>query len=342
LGLTTLLAVSATASCELYDSPPRPSIQGLVEGVLPDRSQPIVIRFSEPIARESLVARIVKLETDEEGNLLNDPENELFTYDPVNAANQGGEGVFADGDRTFVITMIKPLPIGSALAFVMAPGLSDLEGNKQENELVLPFTYKLSCEDAAGTEGFPSGTYFFLADVEKPIMVQVQLWGKIIVDPATGTFKGQFTNADRDPDPNRCSPPCASSEACRLLPAEECVIPSMKAATEDEYSDFIVNATPPTGYSFRVDGCLSASEEGIAFVNLPADVVIQQPEVTIKGITLTASFSETDGSFRGTGGVRADDVLIGISPSGPAVGTVLARLVPEGDPRLPADLPGPE
>ena len=340
----SVLAVSSIASavsfggCEIYDSPPRPSLDGLVDGVLPDRTAPVVLRFSEPIDRETFTGRIVLYETDEEGNLLPDTE-EFFAYEPA-TANLFGQAAFSDDDRTITITVGKPMPIGSNIALVIDANLTNKDGTKHNVPLILLFTFRLSCDDAGGTDAFPSGTYFFLANVANPLPVQVQLWGQIIVDPATGKFIGQFTNADRNPDPGRCSPPCDASEACRLLPAEDCVLPSLEAATEDEFSDFVANVPPPTGYSFRVEGCLSESESGVAFVNLPADVVIQQPAVTIEGIQLTASFRDEDGRFRGTGGVTADGVIIGTTPSGPATGSVLARLVPPD--QVPPGIPGPE
>ncbi len=275
-------ASAAVSGCELYDSPPRPSLEGLVDGVLPDRNAPIVLRFSEPIDKSTFTARVVAYETDAEGNLLDGVE-EFFAYQPA-TGNLYGDTAFQDKDKTVIITPGAALPIGATLALVIDAGLSDLDGRKHNNPLVLLFTFRLSCDDAGGTSAFPDGTYFFLANVTEPLPVQVQLWGQIIVDPATGKFVGQFTNADRNPDPSRCSPPCDSTEACRLLPAQACVIPSLEAASEDEFSDFIANVPPPTGYSFRVEGCLAESPTGVAFVNLPADVVIQQPEVTIEGI----------------------------------------------------------
>ncbi len=338
LGIVSSLVGVTTVGCETYDSPPRPSIDGLVDGVLPDRTAPILLRFSESIAPDTLIARVIQYETDAEGNILPEAE-EFFAYDKANA-NLFGDGVLSDEDRVFTITPGKPLPIGATLALVLEPGLKDLEGNPQEQQQVLLFTYRLSCDDSGGTDKFPSGVYYFLANVEEPLPTQVQLWGNIIVDPASGKFLGQFTNADRNPDPTRCSPACDASEACRLLPAEDCVVPSLEAVTEDEYSDFIVNATPPTGYSFRVEGCLAENGESVAFVNLPADVVIQQPDVTIRGIQLTASFSQSGDSYRGTGGVTADEVLIGGQASGAAKGNVLARLVPPEE--IPANLPAPE
>lgn len=340
LALAGGVASTFFAGCETYDSPPRPSIDGLVDGVLPDRTAPVVLRFSEPVDKSTFTARIVTYETDEEGNIQPvDPENEFFSYDPA-TGNNFGTIEFLDDDRVMQIVVGKPMPIGATLALVVDEGLADRDGNAHKNPLILLFTFRLSCEDAGGTEAFPSGTYFFLANVAEPLPVQVQLWGQIIVDPATGKFVGQFTNADRNLDPNRCSPPCSSTEACRLLPSEDCVLPSLEAVTEDEYPDFIANVPPPTGYSFRVEGCLSESSDGVAFVNLPADVVIQQPAVTIEGIQLTASFKDQNGSFRGTGGVTADGVIIGTTASGAAKGSVLARLVPPED--VPPGIPGPE
>lgn len=339
--------VATVAGCETYDSPPRPSIEGLEDGVLTDPGAPIDVVFSEPINPDTLRIQIIKLQTDIEGNLYDEDASDetqiqaFFGYDPVTANNFGGTLEFLDGNKRVRLNLANKLPIGPSLAVLIEPELADVDGNTWDVRQRLSFGYSLECdENSGGTDKFPSGGYFFLANVSKPIDVQIQLWGLIDVDPTTGKFHGQFTNADRNPDPGRCDPACDASQACRLLPTEVCVTPSEKAGTEDEFSDFVPNDVLPAGYSFTVDGCVVDTGDGVAFVNLPADVDIQQPDVYVQGIQLISSFKEeADGVFRGTGSVTAETVFIGITESGAAEGTLVARRV--ADEELPPDIPPP-
>ncbi len=336
-----------TPGCETYDSPPRPVIEGVVDGVLGDPQLPVVVRFSEPIAPDTLRIQLIKLETDLEGRLFDEDDdpntvvNALFSFDPVTANNFGGVGELIDDNSAYRITLDLPPPVGPSLAVVIEAGLTDVDGNDWAVRQVLPFGYALSCDGSSGgTDKFPSGAYFFVVDVEKPIQVQIQLWAQIEVDAATGKFVGQFTNADRNPDGSRCDPPCADTEACRLLPAEECVLPSTKAGNADEFSDFVPNDVLPVGYSFFAEGCVIENGEEVVFVNLPADVDIQQPDVLVQGIQLTSSFGDDGtGVFMGTGAVTADTVFIGTSDSGGATGTLVARLVDAAE--APPGIPGP-
>ena len=83
-------------ACETYDSPPRPELEGIVDGVLPNREAPIVIVFSEPIVPETLKVQIMELEVDVEGNLYDEDADEstlpntFLGYDPVTLNNFGG------------------------------------------------------------------------------------------------------------------------------------------------------------------------------------------------------------------------------------------------------------
>jgi hypothetical protein len=349
--LVCLPAFAAVASfgCETYDSPPRTEIVGLSDkGVLADPTKSIVLQFSEPVQPKTLKLKVVPLVTDLEGRLGDEdddeatPLGEFFAYDGTqpDADIERGTAFLSTDGRSIEITLQETLPVGPSLAVLVEPGLSDAEGNATEVRQRLLFGYEFSCDDAGATDAFPSGVYFILLDVETPIATQVQLWADIDVDPGTGAFIGQFTNADRNPDPGRCSPACDASSACRLLPAQECVVPSTKAGTEDEYPDFVPNVTPPTGYSFAVQGCVAADGDRVRFANLAADVDIQLPDIFIKGIEIVASFgTDAEGVFRGTGAGTAEQVFLGITPSGAARGTVVARFVPEDE--VPPDVPPP-
>src|SRR6185369_1006475 len=105
--------------------------------------------------------------------------------------------------------------------------------------------------------------------------------------------------ADRDQDPERCKPfglSCKDTEACRTLPMPACVAPSEKAASTDEYPDYVTNYTPPKGFSFDVKGCVDGkSGDKTIFVNDPIDVVVQSPPVTLTQTVLTASFGKDAG-----------------------------------------------
>ncbi len=345
LSIGLVLAALIATGCETYDSPPRPSIVGLTEGVLADPGAPIVIQFSEPIVADTLKIAIVRLVTDQEGNLLDEDDDdatvleEYFHYDPTTANIFGGTGTLSD-DRTQFVIEGATLPIGTSLAVLIEPGLSDDAGRTWAGRQRLVFGYGVACDAISmGTDKFPSGTYFFLANVTEPIDTQIQLFARIYVDPDTGKFHGQFTNADRNSDPGRCDPACDETQACRLLPSEACVTPSEKAGAADEYPDFLPNDVLPTGYSFTVDGCVVDSGDSVAFVNLPADVVIQQPAVTVQGIQLTSSFRQEGDAFIGTGSVTAAQVLIGTTESGKAVGTMVAARIP--DELVPPGVPEP-
>ncbi len=348
--IAAVLAFAGTGStflaCEVYDSPPRPEIHGLVEGALADPADPILIVFSEPVVTDTVRVQVVKLVTDAEGNLGDedeDPDTQLqsfFANDPKTANTFGGSVKWSDDRTTLRIDLTDRLPIGPSLAVILEPGLSDDEGRQQQNRERLVFSYRLDCESSGGATTFPSGTYFLIANVTKPIETQIQLFGVIDVNAETGQFNGQFTNADRIRDPNRCSPACADTEACRLIPSEACVPPSEKVASEDEFPDFEPNPTPPVGYTFAVGGCVVDQGDAHTFINLPADVDIQQPDVFVAGIQLTASFiDDGTGNLRATGSVTAERVDIGTTPSGQAEGTVLGRLIPPD--QVPDDVPQP-
>src|SRR5690606_905405 len=110
----------------------------------------------------------------------------------------------------------------------------------------------------------PSAVYYMLADVEKPLQTQLQLFIDMRVDPATGDWAARFTNGDRDPAVD-CTPyglSCDDTEVCRTLPEPDCVEPSLKAASVDEYVDFYPNYTPPIGYSFAGVGCAADVDDG--------------------------------------------------------------------------------
>lgn len=340
-----LLSSVLTAGCDVYDAPPTPTIVGAEDGVLEDPKAPLLVSFAEPVDPATINVKVIRLVTDVEGNLGDEDAdpltdlNVLFSTDQI--GDVGGTKELLENNSQLLITPNAPLPIGAKLAVLVEAGLTDLAGNttKTRKRLTFGYSFKLDCN--APSAVFQSGYYFLLADIKQPLKVQVQLWGYFDIDPMTGAVHGQCTNADRIKDPNRCPMPCKSSEACRLLPAPACVAPSEKAGTVDEYSDYVPNQIPPTGYTFAIDGCVQDQPDGSAvFVTAPTEVIVQQPAVTLRNITLGASLiKDAMGVVRGGGSLAADEVLIGINPSGKGEGSLDMRFVSADE--APKDIPMP-
>ncbi|MBK8251600.1 MAG: hypothetical protein IPK82_02900 [Polyangiaceae bacterium] len=333
------------SGCALYDPPPNPQIKGLTDGILPS-SQPLEIVFSEPVDPNTLRVLVVPYVVDAEGYLGDedsDPTtslNPLFTHDP-GAGDTGGTGMLNADGTGFLITPSTKLPLGEKLAVLVEKGLSDFNGHSTLERTRLPFSYELKCDSGTASNLISSGAYFFLFNIDKPLPVQIQIFADMEIDQDTGEVLAQFTGADRNPDPNRCPFPCESTEVCRLLPQPECVIPSEKAGTVDEHTDFIVNPDPPTGYSFTVKGCVQDNGNGGAvLITEPTDLIVEQPPVEVTDLTITCTFElDDDGIFRCAGSSGSKDVKIGGKSAGAAVGSSNGRPIPPGE--EPADLPSP-
>lgn len=346
LGALGLAAITGLgAACQSFEAPPEPSIDGLQSGVLSDVNAPLRLRFSKPIDPATLRVKVVRYETDDEGNLPDErPEPQelapLFSHDP-DEGDKAGKSSIEENDQSFIVTPLARFPVGTKLALLVEPGLATKDGVTTNSRRKILFAYNFDCKGGKGSKVLATGPYFLLLDVEQPLGTQIQLFGWMQVDPATGLFAGQFTNADRNPDRSRCGGRCPATQVCRTLPAEDCVVPSLRCANEDEFPDFVVNATPPTGYSFTASGCAEDQADGtVAFRTAPADMVVQQPAVSIRGLEIIASFSKgPDGTLRTTGGGTADQVFLGQTPLGKAKGTLRGRsLTPE---QAKFDIPKP-
>ncbi|HVY45155.1 MAG TPA: hypothetical protein VHB21_04710 [Minicystis sp.] len=336
--LPLALALVAAAGCETFDAPPEPRVVGLADGVLADEKAPLVFAFSKPVVPSTLSLTIAPYVTDAEGDVLV-PDQPFFEH-TERFGSSGGEGVFEDGDTRYVVTLGAPLPVGPRLVALVEPGLADRTGAtiNAERRLVFGYEEKLACN--APSKRFRSGIYFFLANVKQPIPTQVQLYASLRVDARSGSFIGQFTNADRDRDPSRCAMKCTDGEVCRTLPEPSCALPSDPAGSVDEYPDYLPNDAPPTGFSFTAKGCVVDRPDGsIAFETLPVDVTVTQPVVTLRNARLSASFRDDGGTLVATGSFAADDVLFGTSPSGAATGDLTARSLDADE--APPDVPPP-
>ncbi|MBK8256815.1 MAG: hypothetical protein IPK82_29605 [Polyangiaceae bacterium] len=196
-------------------------------------------------------------------------------------------------------------------------------------------------QGCSGTKLLADGVFFFVIDVETPIATQIQLFGDVRVKPETGVVIGQLTNANRPTEDPNCPIECSATEACRTIPTVECVPPSTKADSTDEYPDFAVAAEAPQGYSFTVNGCAEDEPDGTTLLTTnPTTFSIQSPSVTFEGLTIECSFAVgADGVLRCEGEMKAAQVLLGSQGSGPSKGPMRGRLIPAGE--EPEGLPAP-
>jgi hypothetical protein len=331
--------VTAAVACESYDPPPRAQIIGLSQGVLEDSRAPLVISFGMPVDPDTLTVKVAFNDTDPEGNLFDedeDPDSQpkvLIARDALEG-NLAATSELQDDDATLVLTPDAALPVGPKLVLIVEAGLKSKAGKENKVRQKISFSYTVKCGSGRPTTMQP-GVYYVLLDVQEPLGVQIQLYGALDIDPTTGALTGQFTNADRNTD-QKCPTACGIADVCRLLPAPECVAPSQRAGTADEWPDFVPNATPPTGYSFGVQGCAVDDGAATGVLTAPATMVVESPRVTVEALTMTASFT-ADG--RATGSLTADTVRLGGNPLGKGRGTMTALRIP--DDRLPPNVPRP-
>ncbi|MBW2459849.1 MAG: hypothetical protein JRI68_35485, partial [Deltaproteobacteria bacterium] len=329
------MVIATSFGCDAYDSPPRASLPDVDElGVLPDAAAPLRLAFDEPIDGGSLKVRVIRYQVDGEGRLYDeddDPTTQLEQlYEDVGPELVGGIGDL-DGTKTvYTMSLTHTLPMGPQLAVLIEPGLADEEGNAWQVRQLFKFGINFGCGDDPRPTNFPDAKHFMKVEVDSPIDTQLQLFADIRTDPDTGLFVGQFTNADRDAAIDcgvyglSCDP---ESEVCRTLPGPECVEPSKRVATTDEYPDYIHNVQPPTGYSFTVRGCVENKAEQLwAFTNAPVDIQVESPPVGVKGIKFNAQFEYDDlGVLRGEGAFSAQELFLGDTPNGAALGSVFMR-----------------
>ncbi|HEX3345015.1 MAG TPA: hypothetical protein VHS09_10610 [Polyangiaceae bacterium] len=348
LALFVLVFVGAVAgSCQRYVSPPVPAIDGLDNGQLSDPSQPLVIDFSKPVDPKTLSVKLIPFDPNSLGQLpdeTGDPTvslDPLFAYDPIDGAT-GGMGTLDSTNTVFTIVPDARLPVGPTLAVLVEPGLADAAHDPTATTAVrkrLIFSYSFSCPET-GSKVLASGAYFFLLDVEEPIGTQIKIFADLDVDAPTGRLVGQFTFAARITDPTRCSPACTNGDVCQTLPGPPaCVVPSTRAGTPAEWPDFYANPAPPVGFSFTVNGCAYDVPGGAAaFSTEPANMVVQQPAVSVDGLVVTASFAPgASGALVASGGVTGDDIVFGTSHLGKGYGTVAAQSIPASvAPSIPA------
>lgn len=349
----------ATARCgETYDAPPKPYIVGLAEGVLGDPTQPVVIKFSEPVNPATLKARIIRLDTDTEGNLYDEDADPNTTVETLVDYPHKFVTVDEDGDPlppedldktiselsadglTLSLRPVKTLPTGPRLALILEAGLADQQGNAVRDRTRVTFGYKFACTATTRSNVFVEGTYFMLVDVKKPLSAQVQLFTKFSLNE-DGTFRAQFTNGDRKPNTEGCPKKCNSAQVCRLLPTPECVSPSERAGEPTEYPDYFPFSTPPSGFTFPVTGCVEDRDGAAAMQASPVDVVVEKPPVTLQAARFTGAFEKgPNGTIVASGSLAAPTVLLfGKEQPGGGEGSFKAVYIPPD--KVPPDVPSP-
>ena len=335
--------LAPSVSCETYEPPPDVAVESMTNGVLADPRAPLSIDFGMPIDESSVRLTVAFYDVDGDGNLPDErtppqPLRVVLRHDPVDG-DYAVTPSFVDGDQTLRLAPMGAMPVGPKLVLLVDPGLRSQDGRERHYRTRIPFSYEVKCAPTARPTQFQSGAYFLLLQVEKPLGTQIQLFGAIDVDRTSGAFVGQFTKARRNPS-QQCPEPCGAADACRLLPAPACVPPSPAAGTVDEYPDWVPNPTPPTGFSFEVHGCLVDDGTATDMLTQPATMIVEQPAVTVQGLTMTAQFAPgADGVVRATGSLTADATLLGKGSLGPGSGTMTSRRVPPG--QTPAGLPQP-
>lgn len=343
-----LLASATVVGCATYDAPPEATIVGLDAGKLTDPKAPITIQFDNAPDPATLRLAIAPYKTDDEGKLGDEdakPETNLdpyFTHDPK-AGDTGGTLEIQPDGTTVVMTLDTKLPVGASIVLLIEPKLAALDTGAEttvRRRLIFSYSSGLDCNEPVSV--LRSGTYFFLAAITKPLPLQVALFARIEIDPATGAAQTRFTKARRNPDASRCPMSCGEGEVCQLVPSAKCVVPSTPAGSVDEFPDYVPNPDPPTGFGFGVVGCaVDQDEMTSALATGKVDVEVQQPHVTLVDADLTASFTlDGSGVLRGTGSLSAPSVTIGPLDSGEGTGDLTARSMT--DEEAPPDIPAPD
>lgn len=348
LALIGLAALAPAPACDTYHPAPVPSLVGPSDNILADTAAPIEVRFKPGVTASTLNLKIVRFDTDGEGNLYDedaDPATQLevlFSTRP-GAPDVGGTHEVAPDGASVTIKLDKEPPVGPRLAIVLEPGTESVDGARVEARKIVKFGYKFECGGSGQGSSMPSGGYFFLIDLEAPISgLQIQLYGRLDIDPKTGRFIGQFTNADRTPGLPGCPGDCGSKDVCRTkgVPSPVCVMQSERPTHVDEFGDFYANDKPPVGFSFTVSGCAEDRDGVTNFAIEPTDVKVTSPAVTVQKIKLSAQFRADGDVVRGQGSMASPQVLLGTIESGEGRGTLNARSITQAEwPKT--GIPGP-
>lgn len=349
MGVALSIGVGVASSCQTYEPPPTASMTGLSSGILSNPLSPIVLQFNTPVVPSTLSVEIAPFTIDAYGNLPDEepdasPLNPLVSYTATASTHVTAA---LSSDRMTLTLSPSPLtwlPTGPALVLLVNPGLtSATTGAVLHYRERIPFSYPAVCGSPRPTK-FQSGDYFFLLEVDEPVGVTLKAFAAIDVNAQTGAFFGQFTAAVRNPDVNRCSPPCVVNQTvCELIPAPgTCVAVSTPPVSVAEYPDYVAKETAPNGYTFEMHGCASDQGDGgaVNILTSPGELDVPSPPVSIHGLTFTAQFVPVDGGLvQASGSLTAPTIIFLEQDAGAGSGTLSALSIPDG--QAPPDLPQP-
>jgi hypothetical protein len=301
---TSALLLLLSLGCEQFDPPPRVRLVGNDNGVMVTSPEaPLELEFTEPYVAESLGLKVVRAQTDAEGNLLDEqspPQVEEFRantrlgYDG-RVPEEAFGAVFEPSGLRFVMRPDVAFPWSVPFLLLVEPGLEDLDGNKTRPRKRIPFIYQLP---EGGRNSLPNGYFYFLMDIEF-LATQIQVYAFFEVDNVGGDWRAIFTNGNRRPALN-ARPGCPSCDQsdpiCALHPAPQCVKPSVKQTDVRHFRDFLPEPERPDGYTFIADGFARDEPDGsIAIGTKPflIDITVGSGDVHIE-----AEQSLVTGSFR--------------------------------------------
>lgn len=332
--------------CQTFDPPPKVTIQGSENGVMKTQpDEPFVLLFSEPIRQGSFKTKLVKAVTDGEGNLLDEqdpPDLEAFLAntavafdgaDPENEDKSYG-ATFDLTDTQLSMEVGAGFQISAPYLAIIEPKLEDKDGHFTLPRQKLPFTFQL---EGGGPTTLPTGYYYWLFDIEPPpLQTQIQVFTYMKVDPATGHWRANFTNANRRAALNSrpgC-PACADlTPVCALIPTPRCVKPSDKQIDIAEWVDFLPEKDPPDGYYFIADGFARDEADGkISLGTAPflIDINIGAGNINIRAENtkvIGAFEMDTNGRLVATGSVSIEVVKVNGTGKDPTDGIFKAFLL---------------
>lgn len=313
--------------CQTFDPPPKVTIENVENGVMKtEPDAPFVLRFSEPIKRSTLKAKLVKAVLDPEGFLLDEKDppdpagflaNTLVAFDGADPENEDKSfgATFALSDDNLSMEVTTGFEISAPYLALVEPRLEDKDGHFTLPRQRLPFTFQL---EGGGPTTLPTGYYYWLFDIEPPpLQTQIQVYAYMQVDPATGQWRAIFTNGNRRPALNaRPGCPSCSGETpvCALIPTPRCLKPSEKQSALGEFVDFLPEPDPPDGYTFIADGFARDEPDGrITLGTAPflIDITIGTGNIHIEAInTKVIGAFDDDGTGRlvATGSISVDRV----------------------------------
>jgi hypothetical protein len=329
--------------CQTFDPPPEVTIQGSENGVMTTQpGEPFVLLFSEPIKQNTFRTKLVKAVFDGEGNLQDETEppdfegfkaNTLVAFDGADPESEDLSygATFTLTDTQLSMEVGAGFQISAPYLALIEPHLEDKDGHFTEPRQRLPFTFQL---EGGGPTTLPTGYYYWLFDISPPpLQTQIQVFVYMKVDPVTGQWRANFTNANRRAALNSrpgC-PSCADlTPICALIPSPRCVKPSDKQNDILEWVDFLPEPDPPDGYYFIADGF--ARDEADGKISLGTAPFLIDINIGSGNINIRAENTKVIGAFEkdandrlvASGSVSIDVVKVNGSGKDPTDGVFKA------------------